>query len=86
MSIKTLKDIQVFPVIANYPGKKRNRSSKQKSKEKEEIEDLSTPQIVEMAVSDFQEQENEPKYCFCNGISYGDMIKCDNDKVYYINI
>jgi len=22
--------------------------------------------------------KNEPRYCVCNGISYGDMIKCDN--------
>jgi hypothetical protein len=24
---------------------------------------------------------NEPIYCFCNYISYGDMVKCDNPKV-----
>jgi hypothetical protein len=23
----------------------------------------------------------EPIYCFCNYISYGDMVKCDNAKV-----
>lgn len=22
--------------------------------------------------------QNEPRYCYCNGVSYGDMIKCDN--------
>lgn len=22
--------------------------------------------------------KNEPRYCTCNGVSYGDMIKCDN--------
>jgi len=22
--------------------------------------------------------KNEPKYCYCNGFSYGDMISCDN--------
>ena len=24
---------------------------------------------------------NEPIYCFCNYISYGNMVKCDNPKV-----
>ena len=24
---------------------------------------------------------NEPIYCYCNYISYGDMVKCDNPKV-----
>jgi hypothetical protein len=27
------------------------------------------------------ENATEPTYCFCSGISYGDMIKCDNDTV-----
>jgi Chromatin remodeling protein, contains PhD zinc finger len=22
--------------------------------------------------------KNEPRYCYCNGVSYGEMIKCDN--------
>jgi len=21
---------------------------------------------------------SEPRYCKCNGVSYGDMVKCDN--------
>lgn len=24
--------------------------------------------------------EREPKYCLCNGVSYGDMVACDNPK------
>ena len=30
---------------------------------------------------------NEPRYCICNQISYGDMVACDNDDVsgiYYL--
>ena len=27
---------------------------------------------------------NEPIYCFCNYISYGDMVKCDNPKVWLV--
>ena len=22
---------------------------------------------------------NEPRYCYCNGVSYGEMVACDND-------
>ncbi|KAL7409364.1 Phd domain in Ing1-like protein [Mrakia frigida] len=22
---------------------------------------------------------NEPRYCYCNGVSYGEMIACDNE-------
>ena len=28
---------------------------------------------------------NEPTYCFCKYISFGNMIKCDNDKVIQYN-
>lgn len=24
---------------------------------------------------------NEPRYCICNQVSYGDMVACDNDVV-----
>ena len=24
---------------------------------------------------------NEPRYCICNQVSYGDMVACDNDDV-----
>lgn len=27
--------------------------------------------------------KNEPRYCYCNGVSFGEMIKCDNDWVIY---
>ena len=30
--------------------------------------------------------KNEPRYCYCNGVSYGDMIKCDNPFVYLLKI
>jgi hypothetical protein len=26
----------------------------------------------------------EPIYCFCNYVSYGDMVKCDNPKVNFL--
>lgn len=28
---------------------------------------------------------NEPRYCVCNQVSYGDMVACDNDAVCIAN-
>lgn len=29
---------------------------------------------------------NEPRYCICNQVSYGDMVACDNEDVIFILI
>lgn len=29
---------------------------------------------------------NEPRYCVCNQVSYGDMVACDNEEVRIILI
>lgn len=29
---------------------------------------------------------NEPRYCICNQVSYGDMVACDNEAVYIIQM
>ena len=26
-----------------------------------------------------EEEENEPRYCYCNEVSYGEMVACDNE-------
>ena len=31
------------------------------------------------AEEDLEVDENEPRYCYCNGVSYGEMIACDNE-------
>jgi hypothetical protein len=83
-SAKNMKDITnslIAPIIPNFSAKKRNRPSKQKSKEKEDTEELTVPQYADTVIPEF-DQKNEPKYCFCNEVSYGDMIKCDNEKVF----
>ena len=38
--------------------------------------------------ADLREQDwnfdpNEPRYCICNQVSYGDMVACDNEDVRY---
>ncbi|CAB3376145.1 Hypothetical predicted protein [Cloeon dipterum] len=31
--------------------------------------------------TDWNYDPNEPRYCFCNQVSYGDMVACDNEEV-----
>jgi len=54
--------------VVKKSGKVSNKFKKKKKKDKEEAA------IEEMAVD-----PDEPTYCVCNSISYGDMIGCDND-------
>ncbi|XP_066580960.1 inhibitor of growth protein 3 [Prorops nasuta] len=44
---------------------------------------VSPPVVASMTVMDSDNQEwaydpNEPRYCVCNQVSYGDMVACDN--------
>jgi hypothetical protein len=41
----------------------------------QELEDITYKEI------DGKLDPNEPIYCFCNYVSYGNMVKCDNPKV-----
>ena len=44
----------------------------------------SQPDVVTEEVSGatpWQYDPNEPRYCVCNDVSYGDMVGCDNDDV-----
>ena len=34
-----------------------------------------------LEITNIPVHKNEPRYCFCNGVSYGEMIKCDNPYV-----
>jgi hypothetical protein len=35
----------------------------------------------ESVASAWQPDPNEPRYCICNDVSYGDMVGCDNEDV-----
>jgi hypothetical protein len=37
----------------------------------------------EVQVDDWQPDPNEPRYCLCNQVSYGEMVGCDNEDVSY---
>lgn len=40
----------------------------------------------ELQVDDWQPDPNEPRYCLCNQVSYGDMVGCDNEDVSFLFI
>lgn len=33
------------------------------------------------AATQWQHDPNEPRYCTCNDVSYGEMVGCDNEDV-----
>jgi hypothetical protein len=37
--------------------------------------------VDEMLFDDFPIDPNEPTYCLCNRVSFGEMVACDNDDV-----
>lgn len=39
----------------------------------------------EVTASGWQADPNEPRYCICNDVSYGDMVGCDNEDVSIIS-
>ncbi|XP_074847952.1 inhibitor of growth protein 2 isoform X1 [Carettochelys insculpta] len=55
------------------PKEKRSKSAKKKKRSKAKQEREASP--VEFAID-----PNEPTYCLCNQVSYGEMIGCDNEQ------
>nr|XP_042697999.1 inhibitor of growth protein 2 isoform X2 [Chrysemys picta bellii] len=55
------------------PKEKRSKSAKKKKRSKAKQEREVSP--VEFAID-----PNEPTYCLCNQVSYGEMIGCDNEQ------
>ena len=43
-------------------------------------EAMETEEFVE---GEWVPDPNEPRYCLCNQVSYGDMVACDNPEVFY---
>ncbi|XP_002741322.1 inhibitor of growth protein 1-like [Saccoglossus kowalevskii] len=62
------KDVSVAAVGSEKKVAKKKKRSKAKERERE----ASPPEIVI--------DPNEPTYCLCNQVSYGEMIGCDNDE------
>lgn len=55
-------------------GKKKKRKSRQGNQQNQHREDTPPQHEEDMTVD-----PNEPTYCLCDQISYGEMILCDND-------
>ncbi|XP_033224872.1 inhibitor of growth protein 1 isoform X1 [Belonocnema kinseyi] len=55
-------------------GKKKKRKSRQGNQQNQHREDTPPPPEEDLAID-----PDEPTYCLCDQISYGEMILCDND-------
>lgn len=55
-------------------GKKKKRKSRQGNQQNQHREDTPPPLEDDLAID-----PDEPTYCLCDQISYGEMILCDND-------
>ncbi|XP_014637268.1 PREDICTED: inhibitor of growth protein 1 [Ceratotherium simum simum] len=55
------------------PKEKKAKASKKKKRSKAKAEREASP-------ADLPIDPNEPTYCLCNQVSYGEMIGCDNDE------
>ncbi len=66
---------------SNFLKKKKVKPSKLSKKDKEEELDDLGQTYAELNLTDYDKIEIEQTYCFCNGFSDGNMVKCDNDSV-----
>ncbi|XP_047003067.1 inhibitor of growth protein 1 [Schistocerca americana] len=58
----------------NSTSKKKKRKSRQSQQQVQQQREDTPPQDDELAID-----PDEPTYCLCDQISYGEMILCDND-------
>ncbi|XP_062850822.1 inhibitor of growth protein 2 isoform X2 [Trichomycterus rosablanca] len=61
------------PPAAQQPREKKSKSAKKKKRSKKQERDVS-PAV------EFNVDPNEPTYCLCEQVSYGEMIGCDNEQ------
>lgn len=40
--------------------------------------------VEQTADGEWTYDPNEPRYCICNQVSYGDMVACDNEQVGFL--
>uniref|UniRef100_W5MRN4 Inhibitor of growth protein n=1 Tax=Lepisosteus oculatus TaxID=7918 RepID=W5MRN4_LEPOC len=60
-------------ISTGTPKEKKAKASKKKKRSKAKAEREASP-------ADLPIDPNEPTYCLCNQVSYGEMIGCDNDE------
>lgn len=72
-------------VSQNFLKKKKNRPSKSGKKLNDENYDA-RQSIEQLSPIENEKIEIGERFCICNGPSFGDMVKCDNDSVYKNNL
>ncbi len=62
---------------------KKEKQSKDQISQNFEMENLFNNSLIDITHKEIDGKIGlrEPIYCFCNYVSYGDMVKCDNSKV-----
>ena len=66
----------------NFIGKKTLRKSEKSSEKEDSIpSNLNHLEDITYAEIDGKLDPNEPLFCFCNYVSYGNMVRCDNNSV-----
>ena len=60
-------------ITSGMPKEKKAKASKKKKRSKAKA-------VREASPADLPIEPNEPTYCLCNQVSYGEMIGCDNDE------
>ncbi|XP_063103102.1 inhibitor of growth protein 1 isoform X2 [Cavia porcellus] len=60
-------------ITSGTPKEKKAKTSKKKKRSKAKAEREASP-------ADLPIDPNEPTYCLCNQVSYGEMIGCDNEE------
>lgn len=76
ISPKTVSDISMTPQSTSQKSRKRNRTVTTTP-----IATPVAPVVEEPAMGsslDWVPEPNEPTYCLCNQVSYGEMVGCDN--------
>jgi len=70
------------------PDRKKTKKEREKRREKRQKDEEETvgvgieqpmPTVPTVVRADMPVDPHEPKYCFCNQVSYGEMIACDNE-------
>ncbi|SAM06044.1 hypothetical protein [Absidia glauca] len=77
--------IKPIPAPKAIKGRKGSRKRKLEPEDDQQGDYLSTEDALQHAqaainLSDMPIDPNEPVYCYCRMVSYGDMVACDNDE------
>jgi len=59
--------------------KRERRQQRLEEKEEKLAAEQPVPTIPQVGRADMPVDPHEPRYCYCNQVSYGEMIACDNE-------